>query len=168
MIYLVNAGCRQAGPKILSDRSARVSRCCKHLRCGLEAQGARRHPAARLGVPPEGAATTNGAARQFASVALRAPSAPCLATSRHPSNSSSEKIIQGASLLAILPPIASKLAPTGSKPMPIASKLAPTGPAPTPIASKLAPTGPEPPPIASKLAPTEPEPTPITTIIPNK
>jgi len=35
MIYLVNAGCRQAGPKILFDRSMRVSDCCIDLRNGL-------------------------------------------------------------------------------------------------------------------------------------
>jgi len=35
MIYLVNAGCRHAGPKILSDLLMRVSDCCIDLHCGL-------------------------------------------------------------------------------------------------------------------------------------
>jgi len=54
VIYLVNAGCRQAGPKILSDLSARVSGCCKDLRYWLKAKGCARHPAARSrGAPRE-------------------------------------------------------------------------------------------------------------------
>jgi len=37
LINLVNAGCRQAGPKILSDLFARVSGGCIDLRHGLVA-----------------------------------------------------------------------------------------------------------------------------------
>src|SRR6266581_3297049 len=63
MIDLANAGCRQAGPKILSDLSARVSGCCKDLRNGRETPGWVRHPAARPGVPPRYAVPATGAAR---------------------------------------------------------------------------------------------------------
>jgi hypothetical protein len=47
VIYLVNAGCRQAGPKILSDLSARVSDRCKNLRYRFQTEGRKRHPVAR-------------------------------------------------------------------------------------------------------------------------
>jgi hypothetical protein len=47
VIYLVNTGCRQAGPKILFDLSARVSDRCKNLRDGFQTEGRKRHPVAR-------------------------------------------------------------------------------------------------------------------------
>ena len=71
LICLVNAGCRQAGPEILFDLFARVSGCCKHLRHGRLAQGRNRHPAARLEVPSECAATTGRRAVGVSSRATR-------------------------------------------------------------------------------------------------
>jgi len=53
VIHLVNAGCRQAGPKILSDLSARVSDCCKDLRHWLKAKGWEQHPVAQFRGAPQ-------------------------------------------------------------------------------------------------------------------
>ena len=53
MINLVNAGCRQAGPKILFDLELRAGGCCEIYGTGLVSQGRKRHAAALLGVPPK-------------------------------------------------------------------------------------------------------------------
>ena len=51
-INLVNAGCRQAGPKILSDLLCEGEWRLQDLQRELEAQGATRHPATQSGRPP--------------------------------------------------------------------------------------------------------------------
>jgi hypothetical protein len=50
-IYLVNAGCRQAGPKILFDLSGEGERPVQNLRYGIFAKGRERHPVALLDMP---------------------------------------------------------------------------------------------------------------------
>ena len=52
LIYLVNTGYRQAGPKILSDLLGEGEWRLQDLHYELEAQGATRHPATQSGRPP--------------------------------------------------------------------------------------------------------------------